>query len=360
MRITVFCMAFSLFDHPHFSTLLRHHEIADLFDADAELSAMLRFEAALAEVEADLDVIPKDAGAAIAASIRAFKPPYDILVQGARRDGLIVPSLVASLRDAVPEAYRAHVHFGATSQDVIDTGLILRMKQALAILRRDLEAVLSSLNKLSSDRGETQIMGRTRMQRALPIRLKDRLSTWISPLARQLESLDVFEKNLLAVQFGGAVGTLDKLGDRGPAVRAALAERLGLVDPERPWHADRDRVADLAGWLSKVSGSIGKMGQDLVLMAQNEIGEASFESGGTSSAMPHKKNPVQAEILITLARYNAGQVGLIHQSLVHEGERSGAAWTLEWMVVPGMFAATGASLMIAKSCLDGLTVNSPG
>ena len=252
---------------------------------------MLRFEAALAEVEAALDVIPKDAGAAIAASIRTFQPPLDVLVQGARRDGLIVPSLVASLRDTVPEAYRAHVHFGATSQDVIDTGLVLRLKQALAILRRDLEMILSRLNKLSSDRGETNIMGRTRMQRALPIRLKDRIATWISPLYRQLESLDALEKNLLAVQFGGAVSTLDKLGDRGPEVRAALAERLGLVDPGGPWHADRDRIADLADWLSKISGSIGKMGQDLLLMAQNEVGEASFESGGTSSAMPHKKKP---------------------------------------------------------------------
>ncbi len=351
-------MAFSLFDHPHFSTLLRHEDIADLFGADAELSAMLRFEAALAEVEADLGVIPREAGAAITEAIRGFDPPLDVLVRGVFRDGLVVPNLVKSLRDAVPEAYRAHVHFGATSQDVIDTGLILRMKQALLILRRDLETVLISLDQLSSGQSETQIMGRTRMQRALPIGLGHRITTWTSPLARQLDALDDLEKNLLAVQFGGAVGTLDKLGERGSEVRAVLAERLGLSDPGRSWHADRDRMADLANWLAKISGSIGKIGQDLVLMAQNEVGEASFDSAGTSSAMPHKKNPIQAEILVTLARFNAGQMTSAHQSLIHEGERSGTSWTLEWMVVPSMVAATAASLMIAGNCLDGLTVHS--
>jgi len=351
-------MAFSLFDHPHFSALLKHNDIADLFAAEAELSAMLRFEAALAEVEADLGVIPKDAGAAIAETISVFQPSFEFLAQGVRRDGLVVPSLIKSLREAVPKAHRVHVHFGATSQDVIDTSLILRMKQAFLIIRRDFKAVLNSLNQLSSEQGETQIMGRTRMQRALPISLGDRIATWISPLVRQLDALGGLESNLLAVQFGGAVGTLDKLDKRGPEVRAALAKRLGLSDPGRSWHTDRDRIADLAGWLAKVSGSLGKIGQDLALMAQNEVGEASFEGGGISSAMPHKKNPIQAELLIVLARYNAGQITSVHQSLVHEGERSGAAWTLEWMVVPAMVAATAASLVIAKNSLDGLTVHS--
>lgn len=351
-------MAFSLFDHPHFSALLRHAEVAELFGAEAEISAMLRFEAALAEVEADLGVIPRDAGAAIVATIREFQPAFDALAAGIRRDGVIGPGLIEKLREAVPEAYRAHVHVGATSQDVIDTGLILRMKQVLAVLRRDSEAILDSLKKLSSQQGMARIMGRTRMQRALPITFGDRIETWKSPLARHLNALDDLENTLLAVQFGGAVGTLDALGERGSEVRAALAERLGLIDPGRAWHAERDRVVDLAAWLAKVSGSIGKIGQDLVLMAQNEVGEAILASGGSSSTMPHKRNPIQAEILIALARFNAGQVASIHQSLVHEGERSGAAWTLEWLILPEMIAATAASLMISKDCLDGLTVNS--
>ena len=351
-------MAFSLFDHPHFSALLRHQGIADLFSAEAELSAMLRFEVALTEVEAELGVIPNEARAAIVEAIQTFQPPMDVLAEGVRRDGLIVPSLLSSLREAVPDAYCEHVHFGATSQDVIDTGLILRLREALSILRSDLEAVLGCLDRLASDMGETVIMGRTRMQRALPIAFKDRIATWASPLARQVDALSDLEGKLLVVQFGGAVGTLDKLGKRGSEVRTALAGKLGLIDPGHPWHADRDRIADLANWLTKVSGCIGKIGQDLVLMAQNEIGEAVFEGGGISSTMPHKKNPIRAELLITLARHNAGQITSVHQSMVHECERSGAAWTLEWMVVPSMVAATAASLMIARDSLNGVTVHS--
>lgn len=349
-------MAFSLFDHPHFSALLRHDEIADLFGPDPEVAAMLDVEAALAEAEAELDVIPSAAGAAIVASIRQFQPKADDLAEDIRVDGVIGPGLVRRLRMEVAEPYRHHVHVGVTSQDVVDTGLILRMKRGLAILGRDLDALLNSLDTLSSRQGKARIMGRTRMQRALPIAFADRVATWKSPLTRQIDALNDLESSVLAVQFGGAVGTLDKLGEQGPAVRAALAKRLGLVDPGRPWHAERDRIADLAGWLAKVSGSLGKIGQDLALMAQNEVGEAVLASGGSSSAMPGKRNPVQAEILITLARFNAGHVGTLHQAMIHEGERSGAAWTLEWLILPEMVAATAASLMIAKDCLDGLTV----
>ncbi len=353
-------MTLTLFDHPLFSALLRHDEIAGLFGAEAEIEAMLQFEAALAEIEAELLVIPKDAGAAIAAATRKFQPVADDLAAGIRRDGVVGPSLVEGLRQATDQAHRAYVHFGATSQDMIDTGFILRIKQVLAILRRDLEAVVASLGKLSSQHGHARIMGRTRMQQALPILFADRLATWTNPLTRHLEALDELERHLLAVQFGGAVGTLDQLGDHGAEVRAALAERLHLIDPGRSWHAERDRIVDLAGWLAKVSGSVGKIGQDLTLMAQNEVGEAAFTNSGRSSAMPHKQNPVQAEILIALARFNAGQVASVHHSLVHEGERSGAAWTLEWLVVPGMVAATAASLMISRTCLDGLRVRSLG
>ncbi len=238
------------------------------------------------------------------------------------------------------------------------SGLVLRVKAALAILRRDLAAVLGDLAALGETQGKTEIMGRTRMQRALPIAMADRIATWASPLAHHLEALDALERRVLAVQLGGPVGTLEKLGAQGDAVRTALAERLELADPGRPWHAERDRMADLAHWLSQVSGALGKIGQDLVLMAQNEVGEAVLATGGLSSAMAHKRNPVLAEILITLARLNAGQLASMHQALVHEGERSGAAWTLEWLVLPEMIATTAASLQVGQGCLQGLEIRS--
>lgn len=353
-------MTFSLFDHPHFSALLGHDEIAPLFKAEAEMAAMLRFETALAEVECELGVIPEAACAAILAAIAAFKPALERLAAAVGRDGLVVPELVAALREELDDEHRAHVHFGATSQDVIDTGLILRVKKVMAVLRRDLAELIGTLEQLRRSDGMTPVMGRTRMQCALPITAGDRIATWASPLQQHLETLDTLERRVLVVQFGGAVGTLDKLEKRGAEVRAALAGRLGLVDPGRSWHAERDRIADLAGWLSKVSGSVGKIGQDLVLMAQNEVGEAVLASGGLSSAMPHKRNPVQAEILVTLARFNAGQLSSVHQALVHEGERSGAAWTLEWMVLPEMVAATAASLKLCGQCLESLEIRGSG
>lgn len=352
-------MAYSLFDHRHFSTILQHDRIAALFSEEAEIDAMLRFEGILAAVEADLDIIPKAAGKVIETTAATLRPQSERLMIGIQRDALVVPILVQILREAVGTEHGRHVHFGATSQDVLDTGLILRLREALTILRNDLAMVISTLEDFKAKLGKVEIMGRTRMQRALPITFGDRIDTWTEPLFHHQDTLMSLGSRLLTVQFGGAVGTLDKLGDDGPNVRAALAKRLKLADPGRAWHAQRDRIADLAHWLSQVSGGIGKIGQDLMLMTQNEIGEITLASTGTSSTMPHKRNPVQAELLVTLARLNAGKIATMGQSIIHEGERSGVAWTLEWFVLPEMVATTAASLMIAKTVLEGLEMGSP-
>lgn len=349
-------MVFSLFDHRHFSQVLRHERIAALFSEEAEIQAMLRFEAALALVEGRLGVIPKPAGAAIADAASSCRPDPERLAAGVRRDALIVPTLVQILREAVGDEHAPHVHHGATSQDVIDTGLVLRLREALSILGDDLSAVIQAIDRLDAGYGKTGIMGRTRMQRALPITFGDRLRTWRSPLDRHRNALDELKSSVLAVQFGGPVGTLDKLGGRGADVRAGLAETLDLADPGRAWHTERDRISTLAFRLAQVSSATGKIGQDLVLMAQNEVDEVRLESAGLSSAMPHKRNPVQAEMLVTLARRNAGQLATVGQSMIHEGERSGVAWTLEWMVLPEMVATMAASLTIARTMLDGLEI----
>ncbi|MEM7022570.1 MAG: lyase family protein, partial [Pseudomonadota bacterium] len=196
-------MTFSLFDHPHFAALLGNAGIAGLFTPEAEVAAMLRFEAALAEAEAELGVIPRDAAAAIAHLITDYRPRADILAQGVARDGLTVPTLVQHLRELVGEEHGRHLHFGATSQDVMDSGLMLRLKDALVILRRDLGLVVERLTQLDAEQGAAEIMGRTRMQRALPIAFSDRLATWAGPLKRQLVALNAIEREVLAVQFGG-------------------------------------------------------------------------------------------------------------------------------------------------------------
>jgi 3-carboxy-cis,cis-muconate cycloisomerase len=353
-------MSVSVFDHPWLSPLLGDAEIAQHFTADAELRAMLAFEVALAKAEAASGVIPADAASAIAQAARSFKPDLAALAQGTARDGMVVPEWVSQLRRAVGAPHDAHLHFGATSQDVLDTSLILRLKPVLEIFDARIGALEARLGEMGRKHGALPLMGRTRMQRALPITWADKIESWRAPLPRHRTRLQELTPRLLVAQFGGPVGTLEKLGDKGPAVVAALAQELGLGAPAGSWHTARDVLAELAGWFSLLTGALGKIGQDVALLAQNEVGDVAVAGGGKSSAMPHKSNPILAEILVTLARYNATQLSAMHQALVHEQERSGAAWTLEWMVLPPMAVTAGAALSRGLVLLDALRIGGRG
>ena len=338
-------MTVSPFDHPYLSGLLGDEEVAALFSVAAELEAMLAFEVALARAEAAEGVIPAEAAQAIEAAAHRFSPDVASLRQATARDGVVVPDLVRQLRAAVGEPHGKQVHFGATSQDVVDSGLMLRLARVLPIFQNRLDGVLGALQGVAGALGNEELMGRTRMQAAIPIRVADRIAAWSAPLTHHREKLAVFANDALAVQFGGAAGTLEKLGDKAAAVRAALAGELGLADAPQ-WHSQRDRLLTLAGLLAAITGSLGKMGQDIALMADRGD-EIALAGGGGSSAMPHKQNPVAAEMLVTLARFNAVQLGGLAQAMVHEQERSGAAWTLEWLILPQMIAACGAALRLA-------------
>lgn len=332
-------MSVSPFDHPFLSGLLGDAEIADYFSARADIRSMLVFEAVLAEVEGRQGLIPPDAAERIADVCKSFEPDLESLKTATASDGVVVPDLVRQLRKAVGGDASGHVHFGATSQDVIDTGLMLRLKAVVFVLSGRLFAVSSALSKLDARFGSNRLMGRTRMQAAIPITVSDRLLAWRHPLDQYRDRLT---QESFPLQFGGAAGTLEKLGPQAAAIRGLLAQALGLTD-EPQWQSQRARIAELAGLLSMISGSLGKIGQDVALLAQAGD-EIELVGGGGSSAMPHKQNPVAAEMLVTLARFNAVQLSGIHQSLVHEQERSGAAWTLEWLLLPPMVMATAASL----------------
>ncbi|SOC35781.1 3-carboxy-cis,cis-muconate cycloisomerase [Rhizobium subbaraonis] len=347
-------MSLTPFEHPFLSGLLGDDEISSLFSAEADIDAMIRFETALAEAEADCGIIAKDDATAIVEGLSGFAPDIAALKTGVSKDGVVIPELVRQMRQAVAAPAREKVHFGATSQDAIDTSLVLRLKAATDILATRLAATVAGLTTLSQRDGQRPLMGYTRMQAAIPITACDRICAWRAPLERTAARLAHFAAHGFAVQFGGAAGTLEKLGDRGPAVRAALATRLGLVD-RLQWHSQRDTLAEFAGLLSLVTGSLGKFGQDVALLA--EMGsEIRISGGGGSSAMPHKQNPVSAELLVTLARFNAAQLAAMHQAVVHEQERSGAAWTLEWLVLPQMTAATGVALLTSLRLLGQIEV----
>jgi 3-carboxy-cis,cis-muconate cycloisomerase len=340
-------MTVSVFDHPILSGLLGDQDVAAQFSAAAELQAMLAFEVALAKAEAEEGLVPAAAAEAIAGLSERFVADLDALNQATSRDGVVIPDLVRQWRAALG-AHAAHLHFGATSQDAIDTGLMLRLSEVLRILSQRLATVTHALDTLETRFGPQPLMGRTRMQAAIEITVADRIASWRQPLTELRDAVVALSAAGLPVQFGGAAGTLEKLGMSAVPVRARLAAELGLSD--RPqWHSQRGIITELGGFFVRITGSLGKVGQDLALMADG--GTAILGGGGASSAMPHKRNPVKAEVLVTLARFNAVQISGLHQAMVHEQERSGAAWTLEWMLLPQMAIAAGASSRIAAEML---------
>jgi 3-carboxy-cis,cis-muconate cycloisomerase len=341
-------MSVSVFDHPVLAGLLGDQEVAFFFSAEAELKALLDFEAALAAAEAEKRVIAEAAGKAVAEAIAGFAPDIGKLREATARDGVVVPELVRQLRTAVGKPHAEYVHFGATSQDVIDTGFALRIGKVLDILQDRIDALIERLGELDMRDGAIPVMAHTRMQAAIEVPASRKILSWREPLLRHRARLSAVREGIAVLTFGGAAGTLDKLGSAGEQVVARMAKRLGLGLVPRARHSERDGQAELAGWLSLVTGSLGKMGADIALAAQSEIGEIRLKSGGGSSAMPHKVNPIGAEVLVTLARFNATLVSGMHQALVHENERSGTTWTLEWMLLPQMAVATGAALRAAN------------
>jgi 3-carboxy-cis,cis-muconate cycloisomerase len=339
-------MSIAAFDHPFLSGLVGDEETAALFGVEADIAVMLSFEAALAGACAAHGFIPQDAASCIVETCARLKPDHGKLRTATARDGVVIPELVRQLRDAVGDEAARHVHFGATSQDVIDTSLMIRLKQAGALFDRRLSSLIAAFEELGGTFGEATLMGHTRMQPALPITVGDRIRTWREPLVRHAERLKLVEAKDFVVQFGGAVGTLETFGEKGADVRRDLAKALSLSD-EPASHSQRDRIVEIAGLFAMITGSLGKFGQDVALMAQTGD-EISLAGGGGSSAMAHKQNPVAAEVLVSLGRFNAVQAGGMQQAMIHEQERSGAAWTLEWLILPQMVVATGASLRLAS------------
>jgi 3-carboxy-cis,cis-muconate cycloisomerase len=346
-------MSISPFDHAFLSGLIGDEEAAQWFSAESDIAAMLQFEIALVKAQAAENIIENAAAAeAIEKACLTFSPDMAVLKSAVASDGVVVPELIRQLREAIPEKHRASLHLGATSQDVIDTSLMIRLKPVLARLDSGLSDIITKLEQLEKTFGNNGLMGHTRMQAAIPITVKDRVESWRTPLLRHGKRLDALKLEFPIIQFGGAAGTLEKLGDKGPTVRSRMAALLGLHDMPQ-WHSQRDIIVEFSGFLSLISGSLGKIGQDIALLAQGGE-EIKLSGGGKSSAMPHKQNPVLAELLVALARYNATHVAGMHQSLIHEQERSGAAWTLEWMILPSMVATTVTALRSADSLLGSI------
>ncbi len=345
----------NVFEHPFLSGLLGHEEIAHLLSAEADLAAMLRFEVALAQAQEAEGVIAANVLHNIEAMAEGFSPDTKALKEATVRDGVVVPELLRQMRAGLDDEAARALHFGATSQDVIDTSLAIRSLKVLDLLDEALAKILDSLDTLQSRDGAKTVMAHTRMQAALPVLAARKIASWSNPLIRHRERLGAVRRQVGVLHLGGPVGTLDALDDKAIAVTNRMADALGLQPCPAVRHTERDGLAELASWLSLVTGSLGKAGADIALFAQQEMDEIELSRGGGSSAMPHKVNPVGAEMLVAFARFNATLVGGVHQSIVHENERSGSAWALEWMILPQMMIATGAALRTAGTLLDSIT-----
>lgn len=343
-------MPASPFDSALYGKLFDAGEVARLFSDSAEIRAMLLVEGALARAQGAAGVIPDTAAAAIhrAAMEVQIDPAGMAAATGA--NGVSVPALVTAFREAMQAPEHAQfIHWGATSQDIMDTGLMLRLRQALVLIETDLAACLTALAALAEAHADLPMPARTYGQHATPTGFGAIAVGWGAPLLGLLGELPDLRATCLPVSLSGAAGTAAALGPDAPGLRAALAEALGLTDPGRSWHTDRTPILRLAGWCLRVTLALGKLGEDATELVQSGIGEIALGGAGASSTMPQKQNPVAPSVLVALARAGAAQTSALHGAALPRHQRDGAAWFTEWLVLPQIVLAAGAAARTAHA-----------
>jgi 3-carboxy-cis,cis-muconate cycloisomerase len=331
-------------------------EFRDALGDTAWLAAMLEVERALARAEAAAGVIPQDTADAIdACRPESFDPAA--IAEAGRSAGNPVEPLVRAMRTAVEGDAAGSVHLGATSQDILDTGAMLVARRVLGLILDGLDAVAEECAQLADSHRSTPMIGRTLLQQAVPVTFGLKAAGWLVGVLEAREALVRIREERLAVQLGGAAGTLAPLGENGPEVVRLLAAELELAEPAAPWHTNRTRIAELGSALSLAAGVAGKIGLDIGLMSQNEVGEVSEANAGASSAMPHKRNPVGGLLAVACARLVQAHASVLTGSLVQEHERAFGAWHAEWPALSGALGYTGGAVDAARRALDGLEVH---
>jgi 3-carboxy-cis,cis-muconate cycloisomerase len=337
--------------------------LAELFSDESVLQSLLDFEAALARAEARAGIIPQAAADAIAAAAKPanFDPaPLAAEFLRAGTPGIpLVKALTAEVR-AVDEEAARFVHWGATSQDVADTALILLLKRSRPILGADLAGLENALAALSEKHRESVMLGRTLLQAAPPVTFGLKAAGWLAAIRRSRARLDASYTDALVLQLGGASGTLAALGEKGLEVGSTMAQELGLAYPDAPWHAHRDRLASLVASWGVLTGCLGKMARDLALLMQGEVAEAAEPVGGGrggSSTMPQKRNPIASAVALAAANRVPGLVASFLAGMVQEHERGVGGWQAEWPTVCEVIQATGVALASMAEAAEGLDVN---
>ncbi|KMY03642.1 MULTISPECIES: 3-carboxy-cis,cis-muconate cycloisomerase [Pseudomonas] len=346
-----------------FDAYFMQPEMREIFSDEGRVQGMLDFEAALARAQARVGLIPPEVVADIELSCDARLFDFDALAIAIGSAGNSAIPLVKALgkqiaaRSAEAERY---VHMGATSQDVMDSGLVLQLRRAIVLLERDLSRLADAMAEQAQCHACTPLAGRTWLQQATPVTLGMKIAGWLGAVTRHRQRLNEIKPRLLCLQFGGASGSLAALGDQAFSVAEALADELQLALPEQPWHTQRDRLVEFAGLLGLIAGSLGKLGRDVSLLMQTEVGEVfepSAPGKGGSSTMPHKRNPVGAAVMISTATRAPGLVATMLSAMPQEHERSLGLWHAEWETLPELCCLVSGSLQQALQVIPGLQVD---
>lgn len=352
-------MSFSALDSELLGPLFASEAMRALFSDRRRVVAMLQVEAALARAEAKHRLVPRELATAIDA-ISADDLDLAVLARDTAIAGVPVIPFVKAVQAKLPTALEPHFHRGATTQDVADTALVLQMREALDLIAADLAAIVSGLARLAKKFRTTPCVGRTYGQHAAPITFGYKAAVWLSGIADAAAALPALRERALFASLGGPVGTLAALGERGPAVLDAFADLLGLGTPIIAWHTLRGRMVETGAWLATVIGALAKMAADVAHLSCTEVGEVAepyLPGRGGSSAMPHKRNPVSATVILAAHGAAKAHVVTLLEAMAANGERPVGLWHAEWHALPALFGLASGALREARSLAEGLTVD---
>jgi 3-carboxy-cis,cis-muconate cycloisomerase len=334
-------------------------EMRAVFADEALVGRYIEAEVALAHAQARLGVVPKEAAQAIEAAAKSIRIDFDKLGAETEIVGYPILPLVHQLSEAAGEAGR-YVHWGATTQDIMDTANVLQIRAALQIVARDLREVRDILAAMAKKYRDTPMAGRTHLQQALPVTFGYKAAVWLSSIDRHIERVDQALPRILLGEFSGAAGTLASVGEGGLEMQKLFCEELGLHQPSITWHVARDGIAEAVTLLGLITGTLGKIATDVMLLSSSEFGEVSepFVPGrGASSTMPQKRNAISSELMLAAAKAVRQHVATMLDGMIHDLERATGPWHLEWVSLPESFLLTASSLANAKFMLAGLVVH---
>ena len=353
-------MPVSIIDSGIYGNLFGADAMRAVFSERGQVQKWLDVEAALARVQGRLGIIPEEAAAEISARADADLIDMELMREEVDRVGYAIMPLVHRLAAVCEGNAGRYVHWGTTTQDIKDTGVVLQIRDALALVEADLLAVREGLARLARYYRDTPMAGRSHLQHALPITFGYKAAVWLAPVERHLERLDQLRPRVLTGQFAGAAGTLASLHGRGLEVADALMEELGLAQPAIAWHTARDTIAETMAFLALVTGSLAKIATDVVLLTATETGEVfePFAPGrGGSSTMPQKRNPVSSELILACAKQVQSRTALVMDAMAADLERSTGPWHVEWAALPEAFVLASGALAQARFLVEGLRVD---